>query len=522
MTYRESMITLGRRQRPPLTIAILTAILAATALLANATPALAQVEHQRGLARDPNSPVDLAPYYSQNLTWSACEGGRQCAQLRVPLDYGDAAAGDITVALSRVLHSSSVSQGSLIVNPGGPGGSGLDFATVVADEIAPTVAKQFDIVGFDPRGVGKSAPVTCMTGAQTTRWILADPTPVTRAEQEAYMRLASTISTGCLRYSPTIAPHVQTSNTVKDMDIMRAALGEANLNLLGFSYGTSLGALYAQEFPDKVGRMVLDGAVDTSLDGMAISLGQSNAFQQALVRFANDCGRHADCPTRDGKQAVISNINRLLASLNQHTLPSTGYEPLNQAQAITAIFLSMYSPSFWAPLRLALAAANKGSGTDLQKLADLASDRDGKNHYASNQNSAFLAISCIDAPATPGRLGLLAAANSWSRSAPVPEMARAIAWGNAPCSTWFAHPKAPLTQVASTTKAPILIVDTRYDPATPYAWGVAVHKALPTSSLLTYEGDGHTAYGGGSACIDAAVDTYLLSGVVPPPNKTCT
>lgn len=488
--------------------------IAQTVLLATGAALLA-------FALPPAAAAELSKYTQQRLSWTECAGGRQCAKLTVPKDYGDLAAGDIQIALARVPHTGTNFKGSLVVNPGGPGGAGTDFATSVANIVAPQVRGQFDIVGFDPRGVADSAPVTCMTGTQTTRWLLSDPTPDSRAEQNALLKLAGAISSGCLRYSPRIAPYVSTANTMRDLDIMRAALGDEKLNLLGFSYGTVLGALYAQEFPAQVGLMVLDGAVDPSLDAMAISKGQSAGFQGALVRFATDCAKRSNCPYTGTKQDVLTGINNLLATLEQRPLPTDGYEPLNQAQAVTALFWSMYTPQFWSSLRSALRQAERGSGEYLQWLADQATDRIGKNRYGSNQNSAFYAISCLDVPATPGRTGLAAAAQSWSKNAAVPEMARAIAWGNAPCTYWFDHLVGKPVPVTSKTTAPILVVGTTYDPATPYSWALALHEQLPTSSLLTYVGDGHTAYGAGSTCIDQLIDNFLITGVAPTSGKIC-
>ncbi|MSO26452.1 MAG: alpha/beta hydrolase [Candidatus Nanopelagicales bacterium] len=469
----------------------------------------------------PAAAADLARYTEQPLTWTTCSGGRQCTKLIVPKDYANPAAGDIQIALSRVRHTGPDFTGSLVVNPGGPGGAGTDFASLVAGIVAPQVASQFDIVGFDPRGVAASAPVTCMTGAQTTRWLLFDPTPDSLSEQNSLLRLAREISSGCLRYSPQIAPFISTANTVRDLDIMRAALGDEKLNLLGFSYGTTLGALYAQEFPSHVGRMVLDGAVDPSLNGMQISQGQSAGFQGALVRFAADCTKRSNCPYPGDKQDVLDGFNSLLANLDQRPLPTGTYEPLNQAQAVTAFFWSMYTPKFWSTLRSALGQAERGNGEPLQQIADQSADRIGKNRYGSNQNSAFYAVSCLDAPQTPGRTGLAAAAKSWSKNAPVPELARAMSWGNSPCSFWFNNFAGQPEPVTSTTSAPIVVVGTRFDPATPYPWAVALHEQLPTSSLITFEGDGHTAYGAGSPCIDREIDNYLLSGVAPTNGKVC-
>ena len=462
----------------------------------------------------------LARYYAQALSWQPCQDV-ECALLTVPLDYEDLAAGDITIAVARARARSDSRLGSIVVNPGGPGGSGADFTSYAASGIMPSVAARFDVVGFDPRGVGKSAPVTCMTGRQTTAWLRTDTSPDNAAEEQALMRQAGTIGPGCLSMSPTIARHVSSEATIQDMDILRGVLGDERLNYLGFSYGTYLGTKYAERFPDRVGRFVLDGAVDPALDVMQVSQGQSAGFQRAFGRFAAHCAKQAECPGGRSAAAVTSWVNRLLARLDQTTLPAGGGLPLNQAQALTAIFFSLYSTDTWPSLRAALADAGRGDGSGLQFLADYAADRIGPNRYGSNQNSAFYAISCWDFPAPPGQEGLRAAAKAWSLKAPVPELARSMSWGNAPCSTWFGHSAEPPRPAATTTSAPILVVGTRHDPATPYAWARALHAQLPTSTLLTYEGDGHTAYGSGSSCIDRTIDAYFLSGAMPASGKVC-
>jgi pimeloyl-ACP methyl ester carboxylesterase len=197
-------------------------------------------------------------------------------------------------------------------------------------------------------------------------------------------------------------------------------------------------------------------------------------------------------------------------------------EKLTQSQALGALFWAMYSPDYWSNLRDALSEANRGNGTYLLTLADLSADRTGPNTYGSNQNSAFYAISCWDSPAPPNAAGLAAAARTWSTRAPVPEMARALAWGNAPCSTWFGHSELAPAPVSSTTDAPILVIGTTFDPATPYPWAVSLAKQLGTSRLLTYVGDGHTAFGNGNRCVDSAVNSYFANGALPAAGTRCS
>ncbi len=507
--------------------ALIVGLATSAAVLAGAVPATASAPAAAGagvLTVAPTAATDpaLARYYSQQLDWQSCLGDLQCAWLTVPLDYAQPDGTTIGLRISRVRATGDAASriGSLVVNPGGPGASGLDFASYVAGQSA-AVARQFDVVGFDTRGVGRSVPITCMTGAQTTRWLQADPTPDTAAEQRQYMALAARIPAGCLSMSPDIARHVGSENTVRDLDILRQALGDERLNWLGYSYGTYLGTHYAEEFPDRVGRFVLDGALDPSLDGMQTSQGQSTGFQTAITRFAADCAPRAGCPWRGSTERVLRGINQLLARLDAHPMPAGRGRPLVQAEALSAIFYSMYSPVVWPSLRVALRYAANGNGRGLQTLSDYANERVAPNRYGSNMASAFPAIACWDSTAAPGRAGLADAARRWSRGVAVPEMAVAMSWGNAPCTSWYGHSPLTPAPASSTTTAPILVVGTTYDPATPYRWAQALSRQLTTATLLTYRGDGHTAYGGNSRCIDAAVDAYLLTGAPPAAGTVC-
>ena len=462
----------------------------------------------------------LAPYLDQNLKWSTCANG-QCASLRVPLDYTNLALGDISIAVSRTLHTGANFQGSIVVNPGGPGSPGLDFAKYVAKEIAPAVAKEFDFIGFDPRGVGKSAPVTCMTAQQTAKWLSMDSTPDTPTETAAVMKAAGKISAGCLKYSPRMAPNVGTPFATQDLDLLRSALHEEKLNWLGFSYGTSLGTSYIQAFPNRVGRFVLDGAVDPALNGMQLSLGQSQGFQRAFQNYAQQCLAQAPCAIGTTRAGITSRVNSLLKRLDTRPLPTKDGTLLTQALGTSAIFTAMYTTDMWELLTEALRSAYQGDGTGLLELSWMGSDQTGPTTFGSNMQSAYYAIDCWDSPAAPGAPGLAAAAKHWAINAPIPEMARSMSWSNAPCSLWFAHDTQPPAPASSTTTAPVLIIGTRFDPATPYAWSQALHKQLATSTLLTYGGNGHTAFGGGSTCVDSSVNDYLLTGRMPSSGKTC-
>ncbi len=529
MTYGEPVNSLlPRHSQSPAprfraTAAVTAAILVASLATAGYATAAPVTAGAPAVLPTEGTPPGLDAYYAQSLTWSPCSSDLLCAWLTVPLDYADPAGATIRLRVSRAVATgpAETRQGSLVVNPGGPGASGLDFAAYVAQGLTPSVAKQFDIVGFDTRGVEKSAPITCMTGAQTTRFLRADPSPDTRAEELRLMSLGARLARGCLTKSPQIARHVGSENTVRDLDILRQALGDDRLNWLGFSYGTYLGTLYAEQFPERVGRFVLDGALDPSLGIMEVSRGQSSGFQVAMQRFAQDCSRRKTCPYPGSAANVLREINRLLARLDKRPLPTDTGRNLVQAEALGAMFYSMYSPTIWPSLRRALKMAKLGDGLGLQTIFDYANERTGPNTYATNMASAFPAIACWDSPPAPGQAGLRAAAADWSRNARVPDMARAMSWGNAVCTNWYGHSTRVPTPASSTTTAPILVVGTTYDPATPYRWSVALASQLQTSSLLTYVGDGHTAFGSGSRCIDTAINAYLLTGALPPAGTVC-
>ncbi len=469
------------------------------------------------------SDAALRSFYAQTITWGACPGrgpAVQCAEITVPLDYARPTGRTIDLALLKVPSTGSSTR-SLVVNPGGPGASALDFTEYLGSVIDADVRAVYNIVGFDPRGVGRSAPVECLTGKQTARWYRTDTTPDTAKERATLMARAALISQECVARDRELAQFVGTENTVRDMDIVRSALGETRLNWLGFSYGTLLGALYAQQFPESVGRMVLDGAVDPRLDAMELSRDQSTGFQLAMERFAADCSRRSDCVATSQK-GVLNAINSLLRRLDTASMRTDGSRRLVQAEALTALFFSMYSTKLWPTLRTGLRQATGGDGTTLQLLAQLANDQVGPNRYSSNIASAFYAIGCWDYPAPPGSPGLQAAAREWSRGVAVPEMARAMSWGNAPCSTWFDHSATKPAAVTSNTTAPILIIGTSFDPATPYKWSQALARQLPTSRLLTYRGDGHTAYGDTNMCIDDITDRFLLTAELPDAGTTCS
>jgi pimeloyl-ACP methyl ester carboxylesterase len=477
-----------------LTGVVLMTLLSSSSLMA--TPATAQLSEQIDPA--------LTNYYFQNLQWNNCDSD-SCTRVAVPLDYRDPSGSSISIAI-RVMGSRELP--SLITNPGGPGSGGMNFARYLAGAIDPDVRKQYSIVGFDPRGTGDSSPITCLSGKSANVWLRSDATPDNQKEIATLMRQARRISQGCSNFSRPLASNMGTDETVRDIDIIRKVLNNDTLHWLGYSYGTTLGTRYAELFPDNVGRMVLDGAVDPSLDAMQLSRDQSIGFQRAVKRF------NTQYP------GSIDYMNNLLKTLDHTPMATGSSQTLVQSEAMTAIFYSMYSPSLWPRLNRALRESRTGDGTSLQLISYEANNQTSPTQFSSNLLSAFYAINCWDYPPTPTASGLKKAARAWSTNSSVPELARAMSWGNAPCSSWFGHSTFAPAAARTTTQAPILIIGTTFDPATPYRWSKALHRQLPTSSLLTYFGDGHTAYLSGSKCVDRHVNTFLITGVKAA-NKTC-
>lgn len=464
----------------------------------------------------------LDRYYAQTLTWTAC-GGLECTWVDVPLDYANPDGESIRIRVNRDRTSRRDSHvGSILINPGGPGVSGLNFTSYVASLLSSSVTSQYDIIGFDPRSVGESSPVKCMSDAYAVRWLNIDTTPDSKSEQQELLDVASGIGAGCMERTPKITMHDSTVDAAKDLDIIRAALGEPKLDYLGFSYGTYLGATYAGLFPANAGRMVLDGALDPTLNAMELSQGQSDGFQKALKRFMSNCLKKASCPFDGSTKKALKSLNSFLAGLDKAPLPARPGQPLLQSQAINAVFGSLYATWQWPGLRSAFSSAlNRGNGRALQTLSFNASDRTVSGHFTSNMQSAFLAIGCTDTTAPPKRKGLAKAATQWSKGVDVPLMAQAMSWGNAPCSYWPVSATGPLQPITADGAPPILVIGTKYDPATPIQWAKSLAAQLSSGTLLKYDGDGHTAFGGSSSCVNNAVNTFFLTGVAPPNGKLC-
>jgi pimeloyl-ACP methyl ester carboxylesterase len=462
---------------------------------------------------------DLAQFYGQKLDWTACGNGFQCSTLRVPLDYAAPQGATIGIAVVRKQATDQAHRlGSLLVNPGGPGGSGLQYATS-GDVADAAVLARYDLVGFDPRGVGKSDPVQCLSDSQMDTFVAAPPVPTTPQQIATVQSEAKFLAQQCEAKSGRLLPYVGTVYAARDMDILRAALGDQKLTYLGKSYGTYLGATYAQEFPQRVGHLVLDGALDPNLSAEQTNLTQAVAFDKELRLFLADCAKRADCALGTDPNAAFTKLKSWVSGLEANPIKGDASRKVDEAYALTGISVAMYDQSWWPDLRIALTRGLGGDGSVLLAMADAYNDRQN-GHYVDNESEANYAVNCVDHPDEATSVQQIEAQLPTFEQA-APFFGAMVDWSSLPCAYWGAKPTGSPHKISAQGAAPILVVGTTQDPATPYAWAQQLSAQLASGRLLTMDGTGHTAYRRGSACIDAAVDAFLLQGTVPAAGTVC-
>ena len=470
----------------------------------------------------PPGSEDLASFYAQRLDWAECEGA-QCASLRVPVDY-DAPQGDtIEVALVKVpARKGSQRIGSLVVNPGGPGGSGVDYARAADFIVGKGVRDAYDVVGFDPRGVQRSAPIDCVTDRDLDTFLGSDPTPDDPAEEQAFAATARGFAQSCARTAGPLLAHVSTVDAARDLDVLRAALGEEKLTYLGKSYGTFLGTTYAGLFPAQVGRMVLDGVVAPDLTSEEINLGQAKGFELATRQWAAYCVEEGDCPLGSSVDQVMEGLRTFLGSVDESPLPRTGDNAvprLTEGWASIGIAAAMYDQGAWQTLTDAMRDAVGGDGTSLMQLANQYADRNPGGQYAGNIMEVIYAVNCLDKPDTAD---IAARARLAEESREVaPTWGPFLMWSSLPCGFWPIRPTGAPEKISAAGADPIVVIGTTRDPATPYEWSVRLRDQLEQASLITFDGDGHTAYTRSNPCVDDAVDAYYLEGTVPDDGLRC-
>ncbi|WP_067859245.1 alpha/beta fold hydrolase [Nocardia shimofusensis] len=477
----------------------------------------------------PPAPDGLTRFYEQTPRWTACAeiAGEQvslppiaqCTRIEVPIDYTEPEGPTAQLALSRI-PATGAKIGSLLLNPGGPGVSGLD--TVLVGNQTP-LAQRFDRVGFDPRGVGSSTPaVACLTPAEADAERAEPPeesTPEGIAETEAENR---EYADKCVERSGIdLLEHIGTREVVQDMDVIRAVLGDAKLTYLGYSYGTKIGALYAEKFPDRVRAMVLDGAVDASVDPVQEALRQAAGFQRAFDAYAADCAQAADCPLGTDPTQAVARFRELVDPLRYTPAATTDPRGLGYNDAMTGVTQTLYADELWQRLTLGLQELREGRGDTLLYLADIYDGRNDDGTY-SNIQDAFNAIRCVDDPRVTDPAVAARLDAEYRRAAPFLDDGRGTgASALELCASWPVPNSGEPHTIAVDGLPTTVVVSTTDDPATPYQAGVDLAAQLD-AALITFEGNRHTAaLVVGDECLDSAVIAYLVDLIAPPSGLSC-
>ncbi len=514
----------GDRRRPFVRSSALVAVVALVVAGCTATTEEKAPPTPQQVTPDASSAPDdgLEPFYGQELAWQSCEDDLQCATVEVPLDYAAPGGDRIKIRLNRHPATGTERIGSLLLNPGGPGGSGFDFLPDALDTVSKDVQEHYDLVGFDPRGVQNSDPkITCYSAPEMDALLAADAdTSSPAGVQEAIDRFAD-FSKACLDNTGPVLGHVDTVSAARDMDVLRAVLGDTQLHYLGYSYGTQLGATYASLFPQRVGRVVLDGAVDPTLSSEESTFQQAVGFENALRAYVADCQAGRGCPLKGDLEDGLSQVKRLLDRAKVSPLPTGDDErPLTQSLAFTGIAVTLYSQTFWTYLTSALTAAIRdGDGSILLTLSDAYYDRQSNGTYGNNSTEAFWSIGCVDSRSSADLDAMAAEAERIQEAAPT--VGELFSYGAVLCAQWSVPLVGGLEDYSAEGAAPIVVIGTTNDPATPYAQAEALATILDSGVLLTYEGEGHTAYGRSNDCITDAVDAYLIDGTVPTDGTRC-
>jgi pimeloyl-ACP methyl ester carboxylesterase len=470
-------------------------------------------------------PSSTTDYLTQKVDWNSCGTDLYCAKVQVPMDWSDLKSQPISLAV--IYHRASISKplGSVIFNPGGPGASGYDFVHDSLTSVGTNKLRQnYNFVGFDPRGVQHSSPaISCYSPAQLDKLLYADTGyPLGSAKDLAASRKSmADFAAACAKKTGPVLGHVDTISAAKDLDVLRAVMGDAKLNYLGYSYGTLLGATYASLFPNKVGKMVLDGAIDPTVSNDDQSIIQLKGFDNAFNDYLADCLKQTNCPFTGTVAQARAKVSSFLKSLETSTIPSTdNNREVNVWGANSGIDMALYSNSYWPVLSQAFTQAFKGDGTLLLRLADLYNDRNSDGTYNSNETEAFMSIGCLDGSSSAKMSDMVAQNKRVPAASSV--FGRYWQWGGLACSYWKYKAVKPLTSYAAKGSPTIVVVGTTGDPATPYSQAVSLaHKVLSNGYLVTWKGEGHTAYGRSNSCVNDVIDGFFIDGTLPKSEPTC-
>jgi pimeloyl-ACP methyl ester carboxylesterase len=462
--------------------------------------------------------TDLSRFYDQEISWESC-GDNECGTLEVPVDYADPGGETIELALERRAADDADPVGSLVVNPGGPGAPGTDMATNADSYFKPELMAAYDIVGFDPRGTGDSAPVDCLSDRELDEYLATDPDPDDSGEVEEFASEQDAYWSGCEEHTDAVLGHVSTVEAARDMDVLRAALGEEQLHYFGFSYGTRLGSTYAELFPEQVGRFVLDAAIDPQLTSLENSLSQAAGFETALRSYVKNCVDGGSCFLGSSVDAGLKTIRDLLDDIDDEPLPTEGSRDLEIGYAYTGVIAPLYNEVNWPVLDQGLQQALDGDGSTLLRLADWYASREADGSYSDNIMEAIGVINCLDDPWAIEVDRAEKYFDEFDKASPT--LGRMWAWSLSSCNGIPVESSEEQLEIRAEGAAPILVVGTTRDPATPYEEAVALAKQLDSGVLLTRDGDGHAGYNRGNACVDDTIHALLIDGEAPKQDVDC-
>lgn len=464
-------------------------------------------------------------FASQQPSWVSCYDGMQCTMVVAPLDWSDPSGERIKLALVKQPALSGSPVGSLFVNPGGPGSSGVQYvASSIGSAVGIPLQQQFDVIGWDPRGVGASSPVTCLDDAGMDGVLFGVSAtdglePGSQEWIDAALQENADFGKACLEATGPLLGHVDTGSTVRDLDMLRTIVGDDRLNYLGYSYGTYIGARYADAYPEKVGKLVLDGAIDPTSSEVEVVREQTRGFELALRAYMSDCLNRSECPVSGPVDDAMLQWRAMLDAVEAKPLTGSDGRQLSSGTLLTAIITPLYSQQSWSYLDQLYETVTSGNADTALSLADFYYDRvDGT--YTSNLITAFGAINCLDYP-RPLPLDMeRMRAEAAELEVIAPTIGAFQGYGDVGCATWPVQGVESRTAVSAAGADPILVIGTTGDPATPHRWAASLAEQLQSGVLLTFEGEGHTAYGE-NECVNDIVERYFLTGAVPEDGMVC-
>lgn len=471
---------------------------------------------------DDKVPNELRSYYLQKPKWTQCDSKYVCAKVQVPLDYANPQKANIEIALK--VHNPTNKKhnlsGAVFINPGGPGGSGIEILDHFDQFLPAKFHENYALVGFDPRGVGQSTAIKCISDKRMDELVALSSDELTLEGITKAQEIDKEIGKSCAQNSKELLAHVDTVSAAKDLDILRHVVGDKEFNYLGFSYGTYLGSIYASLFPQKVGRMVLDGAMNPAISAEQTGAEQAVGFEKAMEAFLQWCDTQSECPVQGSTEEKMQAVADFLTQLETNPIEvASEKRKITSALGFTGIIAALYSQDAWPGLKMVIGRAMlHKDGSGIMKFADLLVGRKDNGTY-DNSTPANWAINCLDYPAEGTPEIWLEHNKKITQEAK--HFGKFMAGGQGICANWPVKSHNKRVALDVTTKNPIVIIGTTGDPATPYAWAKALHQQIKNSVLVTWEGVSHTAFSTAGDCITNAVLDFWLQGKVPADGLQC-